>query len=305
MLLRAVAAIVACLPWRALAWPGALLAWLAGSLARIRRGHVEHALGRAGVAAPRAVARAMYRGLGQGALELLWVAGASPARREAALAESVVFAPGAREALDVAASRGPVVLAGSHTGNWELAAGGASRHLAAASRKLVVVAKPLSDAVFDRFARRLRDALGVRTIAPLGAARACLAHLAAGDVVVMPIDQVPDRARHGLLVPFLGAPAPVDRAPFVIAARARATVLVTAASREGHVTRLEVLDVIAPGPGAAELAARATSALDAFVRRAPASWMWLHRRWAAPRGARTPLSGAEKPCIEGAWPPRR
>ena len=39
--LRALAILVAGLPWRALRLPGALLGWLAGSVLRIRRGHVE------------------------------------------------------------------------------------------------------------------------------------------------------------------------------------------------------------------------------------------------------------------------
>lgn len=242
---------------------GATIGWLAGSVLRIRRAQVESAIERAGIADARLVARAMYRRLGIALLEFL---------RARAPAEVDTHA------LDAALSHGPVVIFASHCGNWELAAAGAAKHLASRDRVLHVVAKPMHSAFFDRWLARLRSRLGIRVIAPTGAMTATASVLARGDVVAMPIDQVPDHEAHGVWLDFLGASALVDRAPATVAYRARATVLVVAGGR--------VLDVIPFAPGRGWIVAttrRATEALERHIRSDPASWMWLHRRWKRPR----------------------
>src|SRR5207253_1697600 len=83
------------------------------------------------------------------------------------------------------------------------------------------------------FCTYLRTRLGVEVIRPDGAMAAARRVLAEGGSVAMPIDQVPDRAAHGVLVDFLGAPALVDRAPFVLAKRAGVPLLVIAAASGG------------------------------------------------------------------------
>lgn len=289
--LRALAALVALVPsLGALAAPGRLVGWLAGSVLRIRRRQVEEAMARAGLSQPAAEARAMYAGLGVGALELVWLAGASGARRTAALEQRVVFDDDFEPAVDRALARGPIVFAASHTGNWETAAFAAARLLAARGRRLAVVAKPLSVSGFDAFCTRLRRACGLELLTPRGAFARCREALARGDAVAMPIDQVPERERHAVHASFLGASARVDRAPAVLAARAGATLLVVAAARDSAgVQTISVLAALRPDgcpdrTAFPEHASRtATVALDAFVRRHPSSWLWLHRRWRAPR----------------------
>lgn len=295
MLLRALARLVALLPFPGLAGPGALLGWLAGSVLRIRRARVEAAMVRAGIEAPRATARAMYASLGRAALEVLWLAGASRAQRASAVEAAARFDDALVDAIDAALARGPLVLAVSHTDNWELAAGAAARLFARRGRAFAIVAKRLSAGAFDAFCTHLRARLGVGRIAPDGALRAAAASLASGGVVAMPIDQVPDRARHGVRLPFLGAPALVDRAPATLARRCGATLLVVGARRDGAVQRLSLLAApsIACASGPTRDAVRrvtreATAALDAFVRREPSAWLWLHRRWNEPRAAACP-----------------
>lgn len=242
---------------------GATIGWIAGSVLRIRRSQVEAALVRAGIDEPRAVAAAMYRRLGIALVD--FVRARSPSEVDT-------------NELDSALANGPVVVFASHAGNWELAAAGAARHLRAHGRELYVVAKPMHSAFFDRWLSRLRQRLGIRVIAPAGAIASAANVLARGDVVAMPIDQVPEREAHGEWLDFLGAPALVDRAPATVAYRAKATVLVVAGGR--------VLDVIPFRPGRDWIAAttrRATEALELHIRQDPASWMWLHRRWKRPR----------------------
>lgn len=281
------------LSWEALARAGAVLGWLAGSVLRIRRRAVEVAMRRANLSDPPRLAASMYRGLGAGVFELLWLAGVRADRRRAAIREHVTLDDDFAIALYEACERGPVVLAASHTANWELAAFGAARSLAEQGRRLAVVVKPQSVGAFHAFCTDLREACGVVLIAPEGAVGAARKHLAAGGVIAMPIDQVPDRARHGVAVPFLGVQALADRAPAALARATGATLLVVAASRAGRGQRLHLLAELPPharGESSANAwitnaTREATRVLDRFVNEEPACWLWLHRRWRPPREA--------------------
>jgi Kdo2-lipid IVA lauroyltransferase/acyltransferase len=239
-------------------WLGAVLGFIAGSVLRIRRRHVDESMERIGA---RKAARAMYRALGTSVIELLWLACMSKARRDAMLDRYVDLE---------GVPSGAAVLAASHTGNWELAAAAVAR-----TRPLFVVAKPFTSSWFDRFVARMRARLGIRTIDPRGASAAVVQALRSGALVVMPIDQVPDRASHATTAIFLGERAHVDRAPFVPARRANAEVVVCAARRDGDVHRIRALASVSD-------AIEATAVLDRFVRAHPESWMWLHRRWRKP-----------------------
>lgn len=278
-----------------------MLGWVAGSLLRIRRAAVEAAMTRAAVDAPSSAASAMYRGLGEGVFELLWLAGVSAGRRDEALRTHVRLDDDLEVALLGAARRGPVVLAASHTGNWELIAYGAARVLAEHGHRLAVVVKPQSVGAFHAFCMNLRTACGLVLIEPAGAFAAARRSLAAGDVLAMPIDQVPDRRRHGIEVPFLGAAALADRAPAAVARATGATLLVVAASRDGRLQRGHLLAELAPPSRQARREASAadwiegatraaTRALASFVAGRPSSWLWLHRRWRAPLELRAPAT---------------
>lgn len=308
-MLRLLARAVALLSWRALARAGAVLGWVAGSVLRIRRAAVEAAMTRAGVSVPGAAARAMYRALGEGVFELLWLGGVSAARREQALRTHVRLDDDLAVALHEAAARGPVILAASHTGNWELIAYGAAQVLAGQGRRLAVVVKPQSVGAFHAFCTDLRRACGLVLIAPEGAFTAARRSLAAGDVLAMPIDQVPDRKRHGIEVPFLGAAALADRAPAALARATGATLLVVAASRDGLLHRGHLLAEL-PAHRSGESRAsdwiesatrQATRVLEAFVRERPSAWLWLHRRWRAPLelGRRAAAHARERACTPG------
>ena len=248
-----------------------LLAFVVGHVVRLRRAHVESALARCDVGDPSVLASAFYRGLSANLFDLLAVAGGrdlgprSVRLTEAARAELLSARGGA-------SSPRPVVIAASHTGNWELAAFALAREC-----PVTVVAKRQGVSSVDRYVNEVRSRFGVTVLAPLGAFATASRALSEGQVVVMPIDQVPDRAEHGDVVRFLGADALVDRAPFVLAKRVGATVLVAAC--EG--TNVHVIDVLLPSQLECprEAARRATLALDAHVRSHPTSWLWLHRRW--------------------------
>jgi KDO2-lipid IV(A) lauroyltransferase len=275
---------------RAAGW---LLGWLAGSVLRVRRTHVEESMRSAGIANADRCARAMYRELGRSAVEFLWLA--LVGRRALRVEESPIprrFAARAcglhvrieeesrarwTEALGL--GRG-VVVAASHTGNWDLAACAIARDV-----PLLVVTKRLRVRWLDRLWQGTRAAQGVMLAGARGALRRARGVLARGGAVAMMIDQVPERSRHAVDVDFLGRAALVDRAPAALAASARAPLVVAAARRgAGGEQVLHVLDVIVPPPRAGRAwvdaaSAAATRALDRFVRTYPTQWLWLHRRW--------------------------
>ncbi len=264
------------LPWvRSLGRGLGLLAWALG----IRRAHVVASMARAGVAAPHRTARAMYRALGISVFELLWTRG-----RAGPVAPLVRLTGEARDALAGARAKGRgVVLAASHTGNWEIAAARLAEEM-----PLVAVTKELRVRGFDGFATRARARRGVRTVYAGEVVARAGAVLGGNEALALVIDQVPMFRRHGVVCEFLGAPAWVDRAPAALAARAGAPLVVTAARREPDGTHsLHVLAVHEPPAGADRAwsswaTAEATRALDRFVRENPSEWLWLHRRWRAP-----------------------
>jgi Kdo2-lipid IVA lauroyltransferase/acyltransferase len=281
--LRALAVLVGWLPWAALDPLGRWLGWLAGSLLRIRRAHVEDAMRRAGVASPSRTARAMYASLGRSAFEFLWLA----RRGDEAVGHVTVDGASAVAWREARAQGRGVVIAASHTGNWDLAACAMARDVA-----LLVVTKRLSARSIDRFWQATRAGRGVSLAGADGAMASGREALARGGAVAMMIDQVPVAARHAVEVDFLGVPALADRAPAALAAAAGAPLVVAAARRDGRGGHeLHVLRVITPPPRPtrawiAEATVSATQALDAFVRANPSQWLWMHRRWKkAPRFA--------------------
>jgi KDO2-lipid IV(A) lauroyltransferase len=248
-----------------------------GDLLRVRRAHVEHAMARAGVDAPAETARGMYASLGTSFLEALWLTGA---RRE--LGCVARFDAAARGVLAEVRTRG-VVLAASHTGNWEI-----SSCSVAQIAPLLVVTKHLSVGWVDAFWQAARGRYGVSFASASGAFEAARRHVHARGMVAMMIDQVPLRRTHAMELPFLGAPAWVDRAPAMLAARTGALYAVPVARRRNDGTQeILVLEAIAPPRRATrawvdDTTARATACLERFILANPTEWLWMHRRWKAP-----------------------
>ena len=230
----------------------------------------------AGIAQPGRAARAMYAALGTSLVEFLWLSLAG--RR--ALRDVRIDGASVKAWRDALGRGRGVVVAASHTGNWDLAACAIAQDV-----ELAVVTKRLRVRWLDRLWQGTRAAQGVRLVDAAGAVPAVRAMLARGGAVAMMIDQVPASARHAVTVDFLGRPALVDRGPAALAAACAAPLVVAVSRRLSDGThRLYVLDVlqppVRPGPDWVRTAtAAATLALDAFVREHPSQWLWLHRRW--------------------------
>jgi KDO2-lipid IV(A) lauroyltransferase len=272
-----------------------VLGWIAGTVLGIRRAHVAQAMRVAGIHDAPQAARAMFRSLGTSALEFLCMAARGPdANRHVRLdGPSQLRWEQAR-----GQGRG-VIVAASHTGNWDLAACAVARDV-----ELLVITKRLRVASLDVFWQSTRAAQGLRLVEARGALKLARSVLARGGVVAMMIDQVPSSPRHAIEAEFLGRTALVDRAPAALAASCGCPLVVAASRRDQdgeHVLMvLDVIDVTSRPTRAwvASATRAATRALERFVRDYPSQWLWLHRRWKRldPMPAKATLGA---PCLQG------
>jgi Kdo2-lipid IVA lauroyltransferase/acyltransferase len=256
-------------------WLGSVLGWFVGRVLGVRRAHVVASMQRAGVVNAERTANAMYRSLGRGLFEFWWMA-LNPRRR---LDGWVPIDDETAERVDRAAASGAVI-ASAHTGNWDLLA------CAAAARwPLTVVTKQLSIQSLNRLWQRARSRRGIRLVGVGEAARAGAGALARRELVVMLIDQAPERRRGTVVTEFLGHSARVDLAPALLAQRARVPLIAVFSRRTADGRSVaELGPVIVPPPRpvrrwAEESMIELTRALEVFVRRYPDQWLWMHRRW--------------------------
>jgi len=284
LLLRALAAaagaLAAWVPLRAALAAGRAAGRFVYSILRIRRREVEARL--AAILGPDAPpARAVYEHLGMCLVELLRL------RSRAQLEGWVRRAGGEHFEAAAARGRGVIVLT-AHAGNWDLLA--VSEALAgrvgARDVSLAIVTRHQRARGVDAVWKAKRARLGVTQIGAGGprSARALLGHLRAGGVVGFVLDQHAGDA--GVVVPFFGRPASTDPGLAALALASGAPVVPVFVRRlddGSHLVQIEPEVPLAPGPTRAARIAASTALFAAMVeraiRRAPAQWLWLHRRW--------------------------
>ena len=244
-----------------------------------RRRAVENLL-RAGMAPDEAVARRMarrvFQNLGRSFADVCRIR----RRSDAEVATGVRF-EGYQQIRDAKARGRGVILITAHLGAWEL--------LPVASAlqgdPIHVVVRPMDNATLDRAITAIRARGGNGVIRKQDLMRAGLRLLKAGDTLGILIDQN-IAAREGVFVQFFGRPACTTYAPALLALRTGAAVIPVTIFREGpgrHVIVVEKpIELRRSGnlrDDLQENTARFTRAIEAFVRRRPEDWFWVHRRW--------------------------
>jgi Kdo2-lipid IVA lauroyltransferase/acyltransferase len=184
------------------------------------------------------------------------------------------------ERFDEIARGGPFVVCGLHLGNWEIVAHAGKRMGVA----LTGVYQRLSNPYVDEETRKLRAFLyegGLLPKAPV-TARALLRTAQEGGYPAFLADLRDDR---GAKVPFFGHPARSNTFPALLARTTGMPLYAGAAFRlpdVRFVIKIERVPVPVTHDRAADAIA-ATAALqkqfEAFIREAPAQWMWAHRKW--------------------------
>ncbi len=227
--------------------------------------------------------RGMYEVLGLHLVELLRLSFSK--RFAATIGPRVILSQKDEALLRTSLETGGIVIAMSHTGNWDLVACALAKRF-----PLSVVTKRLSVKWIDRIWQGMRASFSVDLIdAKAGAFGIARQAVANGRLVAMMIDQAPPTKRNSIRAHWLGAEAWHDRSAALLA-RSTVRPLVTVAVRRDPLGRQEVhfLGISDPRNNSATLSVgdwidRATLAsadlLASFVRENPTQWLWLHRRW--------------------------
>jgi Kdo2-lipid IVA lauroyltransferase/acyltransferase len=275
------------------------LAWLLGpGQRRDMRASLAAAFPEMSAAERDAVGRACLAHLGWLGAEMVALAG-RPGRVE----RYVEVPEEAQAAIGAARRRGKgIVLVLGHIGNWEL-----TSRLSPLLAPFGVIAKRSWHRSIDGLAERARAAGGITTLwrGDTSTGRSMLRLLKAGGTLGMLIDQ--DIASvQSVHVPFFGRPAATPRGAADLALRFGAAVLVVTCHRrgrrpgDGHV--LEVTEVpYDPAPPDTEaevvrLTAACVRLQEEAIRRHPAEWVWMHRRWKS--RPPEPLAEAPLPAME-------
>jgi len=190
----------------------------------------------------------------------------------------------------------PKVVLSGHYGNFELAA----YLFGLFGFRIFSVARELDNPLLDRFVTRFRESRGQRILPKKGSAPDVAQVLDEHGAIGLLGDQA--AGPKGFWVDFFGRPASVHKAIGVFAFSASAPVLVCSATRRGgrifdYDLRLEgVLDPASDSPDTASpqtLSQWYTRLLEETIRREPAQYWWVHRRWrGAPPKARVKHAAA-------------
>jgi KDO2-lipid IV(A) lauroyltransferase len=183
--------------------------------------------------------------------------------------------------------RGFLLITG-HVGLWEHAAHAVGVY----AGPLHVVGRPLDNPWLDRELAESRRRFGNHLIPKRGAARGMLRALQTGEEVALLVDQRV-QPKEGVEVPFFGRPAWTTPVPARLSLRFSVPVVPAFGyPAPGGRYRVEVLPPVEPVTASAddegavrELTARYTGIMEAAIRRDPALWLWMHRRWKPRPGA--------------------
>ncbi len=189
----------------------------------------------------------------------------------------------------------PKVVLSGHYGNFELAA----YLFGLFGFRLFSVARELDNPLLDRFVTEFRESRGQRILPKKGSAPDVALVLEENGAIGLLGDQA--AGPKGCWVDFFGRPASVHKAIGVFALSAEAPVLVCTATRLGGLFEFELrLEGVAdPAEESAETGDLAslsqwyTGLLERAIRREPAQYWWVHRRWRQrPRKARVSRTAA-------------
>jgi len=224
----------------------------------------------------RLLLRAHFHALGEALLELgpLWL---WPLPRTLGLIREVRGV----EAVDAAVAKGKgVVLFTAHLGSWEAAVQYIGQRwpvtvLYMATRNPFINARLVAG----------RSRSGARLVAKEGGIRPLLQALQRGEVVGILPDQNVD-PREGVFAPFFGRPACTTPLLGRLAERRQSAVFGLFAYRlaQGAGFRLEILPMPKgfPSGDASADAAAMNAVLERAIRKAPAQYWWVHRRYKDP-----------------------
>ncbi len=189
-----------------------------------------------------------------------------------------------RQNLDAALAKGKgVILVSAHFGNFPLLLG----RLAVAGYKAAGIMRPMHDARVEKIFLEKREKFGVKTIysQPRNeCVNNTIAALRNNELIFIPIDQ--NFGTGGIFVNFFGEKAATATGPVIFAQRTKAALLPCFIIREAddkHTIIFEPELELIEGKDSQDTISiniqRLTDIIEQYIRKYPAEWGWIHRRW--------------------------
>jgi len=279
--LRGMAGVVGVLPRGAARAVGAAIGavawWLLGRLRQVGMRNLEIAFPEKTIAEREAILRGVYRSLGWQLGEFCKMGGYSAAEASEFIRyEGLEHYLAAREK-----GRGVLVLTG-HLGAWELS----SFYHSLMGYPMSLVIRRLDNPLVDAYVNGIRSMHGNRVIHKDDFARGLLTAMHRGETVgiLMDTNMTPPQ---GVFVPYFGVEACTATAMARVALRTDAAVLpgflVWEAAEGKYVLQFgEEVELVRTGDAEGDIVANTalfTATIEAYVRRYPEQWLWVHRRW--------------------------
>lgn len=167
-----------------------------------------------------------------------------------------------------------VVIASAHIGHWEMIRLAAADH----GVPVAIIYRAFNNRSFDHVSQwRIR--VGGEPVLHKGrqGMRAMLAHLKAGGVILVLMDQ---HSSGGAMLPLLGEPAETATAIPALCARTGTVLLPARALREADGLSFRVVfEPPLPVSDPVSMTAAMNDRISAWINETPGQWFWLHRRW--------------------------
>jgi len=264
-------------PYRVGVWSGGVLGFVAYYLLPRERtraiAHLTQVFSEKGASWIHQTARRCFIHLGKGLLEIMLM---TPRRLE-----KVIEFRG-EENLRAAISTGKgVIFVTGHIGNWELMG-----HAVAARYNLSVIAAPIEPEQVNNMIVDLRAGMGVKTIlrGRPGASRELVRVFKENRIMGILIDQ--DTDVESTFVDFMGRPAWTPTAAASMALKFGAPVIFGYVHRDRnnrHTMTVEgPLKLVRTDNSEKDIIANTamlTKMIESAIRKNPAQWVWMHRRW--------------------------
>jgi len=189
-----------------------------------------------------------------------------------------------RENLDAALARGQgVILVSAHFGNFPLLLG----RLAVEGYKAGGIMKPMHDARMEKIFLKKREEYGVRTIYSQPRSTCVSNSISAlrnNELLFIPIDQ--NFGTGGVFVDFFGEKAATATGPVILAQRTKAALIpcfILRQPNDRHKIVFEPELKLEEGSDPQKVILvniqRLTDIIESYIRKYPAEWGWIHRRW--------------------------
>lgn len=178
-----------------------------------------------------------------------------------------------------------VILVSAHMGNFPFMLA----RLSLQGYKTSAIMRPLKDARIERFFTKERDRYGIRTINTIPRRQCVISavrSLRNKEVMFLPLDQ--NFGTGGVFVDFFGRKAATATGPVVFAQRTGAAIVPCFVIRQSDNTSTIFFEPEVPLEICASeeqtivsMVQKLTSLIEIYVRKYPAEWSWIHRRWKA------------------------